>query len=321
MASPSNDRKALLLGLLAVLFWSTAASAFKLSLEVLEPFTLLFLSAAVSFLFLLARSLPAMAGRRGSGGSRGGARPLRFVARASVRGLLNPFLYYLVLFEAYDRLPAQVAMVINYLWPVVLVLLSVPLLGQRIRPGRLVAILVSFLGVVLLALGNASSFDGGVDLPAMALALASTVIWGLFWILNLRHPGDDSVKMAAGFSFALVYLVAYGLAAGERFLPSRAAFLAGPAWVGVFEMGLTYLLWLRALSLAGSTAKVGSLIYFTPFLSLVWIGISVGERITSATLAGLLLVVAGIASGAGMDRRAGSDQVQQHLPQRDLRER
>ena len=52
--------------------------------------------------------------------------------RSAALGFLNPFLYYLVLFEAYDRLPAQEAQPLNYMWPIVVVILSVPLLKQPI---------------------------------------------------------------------------------------------------------------------------------------------------------------------------------------------
>ena len=62
-------------------------------------------------------------------------------------GLLNPLLYYAVLFKAYDLLPAQVAQPLNYTWALTLGLLSVPLLGQRFRPRLLVAGLVAYAGV------------------------------------------------------------------------------------------------------------------------------------------------------------------------------
>ena len=305
----TTNRRAMLLGLAAVICWSTAASAFKISLTHMSPHMLLLWSSVVSLVVLLARSILAREWRELL---RAGGLNLPFLGRAAVRGLLNPFLYYLVLFEAYDRLPAQIAMVINYLWPVALVLLSAPLLGQRLSPAKMGAVVAGFAGVAVLALGNSGSADGGADLFAMGLALASTVIWALFWILNMRHAGRDSIKMASGFGFAVIYLLAYGLLRGyDPIALPGAPGIFGCVWVGLFEMGITFLLWLRALSLADSTARVGSLIYLTPFLSLLWIAVSVGERITVATIGGLVLIVGGIAAGALTARpREGSDQVQ-----------
>ena len=66
-------------------------------------------------------------------------------------GFLNPFLYYVVIFKAYSLLPAQEAQPINFVWPLTLVLLSIPILGQRIKLASILAILVSFAGVVVIA--------------------------------------------------------------------------------------------------------------------------------------------------------------------------
>ena len=63
--------------------------------------------------------------------------------------LLNPVLYYLVLFEAYDRLPAQIAQPLNYTWAITLALLAVPLLGQRLSGRDMLAVLLGYGGVVI----------------------------------------------------------------------------------------------------------------------------------------------------------------------------
>jgi len=214
---------------------------------------------------------------------------------AAIRGLLNPCLYYLVLLRAYDQLPAQVAMVINYLWPVVLMLLSAPLLRQRFSSKALAASLISFLGVAVLALGGDPS-GGRLPLLPVLLALFSTVIWATFWILNLRASGGASVVLAESFSFGALYLILIGLLTGEiggLFTLSLPA-AAGGVYVGIFEMGATFVIWNRALELADTTSEVGNYIYITPFLALVFIGTAVGERIGLNTVGGLLLVTTGI---------------------------
>lgn len=284
-AGGNCHRRAVLLALAAVAMWSTAASAFKLSLRYQSPYMLLLLSSLVSL-----AALGAIAGARRL---RGAAWKPGSLSNAAVRGILNPFLYYLVLLEAYDRLPAQVAMVINYLWPVTLVLMSIPLLGQRILGRQIAAVLVSFGGVVVLAVGRET---GGLsaDLGPMMLALASTVIWSTYWILNVRQKGDDVHKLLLNFLFGSVYLLIYGLVSGRLELPPVRG-LVGSAYVGLLEMSLTYVVWLKALSLARDTAQVGNLIYLTPFLSLGVISLAVGERISPATLVGLALVIGGVA--------------------------
>lgn len=70
--------------------------------------------------------------------------------------------------------------------------------------------------------------------------------------------------------------------------------LIGAAYVGIFEMGITFVLWLYALRLSENTAKIGNLIFLSPFLSLVFIHFLVGEKILASTLIGLGLIVSGL---------------------------
>lgn len=278
-----------LLALSAVLFWSTASSAFKITLRWLTPFELVLLSSAVSSAALWTIVLV-----RGSAG-RAAVPPGRRLAMSAARGLLNPFVYYLVLLEAYDRLPAQIAMVVNYLWPVMLVVLSAPLLGQRLSLRVGLASLVSFCGVGVLALGGDPG-GGTLSAGAIGLALLSTVIWALFWILNVRSGGNAVRNLAGSFGFGVVYLVIFGILTGKmRGLAGMGLEgLAGAAYVGLFEMGITFVIWLRALETAQTTSEVSGYIYLTPFLALVFIGAAVGERIGLPTIGGLALVLAGI---------------------------
>jgi drug/metabolite transporter (DMT)-like permease len=214
---------------------------------------------------------------------------------SAVRGLLNPFLYYLILLEAYNELPAQIAMVINYLWPVVLMILSAPLLKQRITMKMAAASGISFCGIGVLALGG-NPVGGQLSLSAMGLALLSTVIWALFWILSIRAKGDIVRNLAESFVFGFIYLVIYGAVSGKIAGICSLDFqgVIGSVYIGLFEMGITFVIWHKALELADTTAEVGNLIYLTPFLALVFIGTAVGERIGLWTVAGLLLVISGI---------------------------
>ena len=118
----------------AVLMWSTVASAFKVSLRYVEvPHMLLYATLVSTLVFLVVAAWQRKLGQALS------CSPKQYL-RSAALGFLNPFLYYLVLFEAYDRLPAQEAQPLNYTWPVVVVILSVPLLKQPIGRVSLAAI-------------------------------------------------------------------------------------------------------------------------------------------------------------------------------------
>ena len=279
--------RAWLYALSAVLLWSTVASIFKLTLRHVDFVHLLLISSWTAFLALF---LVLIAQGKVSLLRRLTVRELLYSAGL---GALNPYVYYLVLFKAYSLIPAQEALALNYTWPVVLVLLSVPLLGQRIGPGSVVAILVSFSGVVLIATrGDLGTL--GVSHPfGASLALGSSLVWALFWIFNLRDRRDPVLKLFLSFGFGSLFILATVLLGEGIRIPNWPGFLGG-IYSGLFEMGLTFLLWLKALELARTTARVSNLVFLSPFLSLVLIRVLVGEAILPSTLAGLVLIVCGI---------------------------
>ena len=291
------QKKAFLYGISAVLLWSTVASAFKISLRHLEPPQLV-LWATLSSLLALGGVL-AVRGK------------LRIAFSCTRRegllslglGLLNPFLYYLVLFEAYDRLPAQEAQPLNYTWAIVLGLLSIPLLGQRLTRADLLATAVSYTGVVVISTrGNLLDLRFS-DPIGVGLALGSTVIWALYWIFNTRDARDPVVGLFQNFLFGLPFVLAFVLIFSEAAVPDLRGLL-GAVYVGAFEMGVTFVLWLSALKLTSSASRIGNLIFVSPFLSLVLIHFLVGEEIRGSTFVGLVFIMGGLAvQQAGHRRR------------------
>ena len=284
----TTQGKAYLYALTAVLFWSTVASAFKLSLDYLNPLQLVFWSSLASTLLL--------------GGILAGQGKLKALLRIRGRdiltslgmGLLNPFLYYLILFKAYALLPAQEAQPINYTWAITLALLSIPLLGQRIRARELLAGCISYLGVVVIAThGELTSLTFANPL-GVALALASTLVWALYWIANTKDGRPPVMGLFCNFLFSLPFSCAACLLFSDLAVSAPRGLL-GAAYVGVFEMGVTFVFWLQALRLSENTAKVSNLIFLSPFLSLVLIHYLVGETILPSTYLGLVLIMAGLA--------------------------
>jgi drug/metabolite transporter (DMT)-like permease len=80
----------------------------------------------------------------------------------------------------------------------------------------------------------------------------------------------------------------------------------GGAYVGAFEMGFTFVLWLSALKLTTSTARIANLIFLAPFLSLVFIHFVLGEHVVFATVIGLVLIVGGLllqSTGGSRDKQ------------------
>lgn len=279
-----RDRRALLLGLSAVFFWSTVATAFKLALRHLDVFQLLFFASLSSAAFLTA--VVAWRGQL--------VLLVRYLRDAPAYYLaiaaLNPCLYYLVLLSAYDLLPAQQAQAINYTWAITLSLMAIPLLGQTLHRRDLVAALGGYAGVVVIATrGDLLSLN--FDSPmGVGLALFSTVLWASYWIASVKHRGDATVSLCLNFLLATPMCLLLCLAFSRLLLPNWQG-LAGAVYVGLFEMGVTFMLWSAALKTATRVTRVGNLIFLSPFLSLVFIQWVLGEQVHPATLIGLCLIV------------------------------
>jgi drug/metabolite transporter (DMT)-like permease len=284
----SRQAQAYLYAVASVLLWSTVATAFKLTLRYVDYIQMLLWSsiASVAILFVVMASQGHLGQMRTWSG--------RDVMRSALLGFLNPFLYYVVLFKAYSLLPAQQAQPLNYTWPITLTILSIPLLGQKVRARSIAAVLVAFVGVLVISTeGRLGTLK--MDSPlGVALAVGSSVIWALYWILNMRDGREATAKLFSSFCFGTVYILIVAALTGRLVVPSTRA-LVGATYVGLFEMGLTFVLWLKALKLSRTTAQVSILIYFSPFISLVLIHFFLDESIVPATIAGLVLIVAGIA--------------------------
>ena len=279
--------KAYLYGLGAVACWSTVATAFKISLTYLTPAQLVLYSALVAWGFLGGTLL-----LQGKLHLVMGYSPIEYL-RSALLGMLNPFLYYLVLFQAYALLPAQEAQAINYTWALTMTLLAVPILGHRLHPRDLIAAFICYIGVLVIATRGQLLALEFANIAGVSWALFSTLLWALYWLFNTKDPRDPVAGLFLNFSFALPLVIIYCLWQGAVGSAPWAG-VAAAAYVGVFEMGLAFVLWLHAMKFTESTAKISNLIFIAPCLSLIWISVILGERILLSTLAGLAFILVGL---------------------------
>jgi len=291
-----KQKKAYILGIAAVLIWSTVASAFKVTLGYMDPWTMVVLASIVStatlFLILIIQGkFPMLL-------SLGRKRTLK----AMIGGALNPFLYYIVLFWTYDLLKAQEAQPLNYTWPIILTILSMIFLKQRIRKLSIIAILISFAGIVVISFRVGLFSTGEISHSGVALGLFSAVIWAVYWTISLKDRTDGTVKLFLNFLFGTILVTVFVLGTNGIRVGGVEG-LVSAAYVGVFEMGLTFILWLKALEISESTSKISNLIYLSPFVSLFLIAIVVGEAIMLTTVIGLILIMAGVVLQRVDDKR------------------
>lgn len=283
----TENTKSYLLASLAVLFWSTIATAFKIALSELNPGLLLFIASCTATVILII-----------VGFIEGKIKNIfktdfSSILMSALLGLLNPFVYYLVLLRAYTLLPAQVAQPLNMIWPIVLVFLSVPMLKQKIPARSFLALFISFAGVYLVSSQGQPLSPGKSDWLGVVLATGSSFFWALYFILNLKDKRDESNKLLLNFLISTIYIAIYLLATGGFGYISIKGLLAG-VYTGIFEMGLTFYLWLKALKLAETSDKISNLVFLAPFISLLFISAILEEHIYYTTFIGLVLIIGGI---------------------------
>lgn len=282
------DNKAVALACGAVLSWSTVATAFKMALRYLSHFEMLLVASLTSLLIF---AVVVTVRHQWPSVVRLDRRQWWYFAGL---GLLNPVAYYLVLFKAYDLLPAQVAQPINYAWPIVLLVLLAVFAGQPIPRRKYIGMAVSLGGVALISLGTSDASGLSVSAEGLLLAALSAVLWASYWMLNNRYKEefDSSLTCFMSFFFGTLYLL-IGSCFVEVKIDTLPGLLSG-MYVGGFEMGIPFICFGLAMRIGSNPALVNQLCYLSPFLSLFLIALVLGEQIATTTYVGLLLIVLGI---------------------------
>jgi len=283
----TDQKTAMLYGLGTVLLWSTVATAFKLALADLAPVQMLLVACTSSVLVMAAILLLQKRWHLVFSLSR------KQYIQSFGMGLINPCLYYFLLFGAFDRLPAQEAQPLNYTWALVLAYLSVPFLGHRLRKQDILAGLVCYAGVVVIATRGAVTTLGFSDPLGVSLAIGSTLVWASYWIIATRDTRDPVVGLFLNFLFGLPVIVLICWWTEGLVLPATGSLVAA-VYVGTFEMGIAFVFWSYAMKKAENTSRVSNLIFISPFLSLVFIYFILGEQILPSTYIGLVMIVSGL---------------------------
>ena len=283
-----RNSQAFVFASLAVILWGTIATAFKIALAELSVVTMLGIATLVStvvifFIVLFSGKIRLMR-----------SMSRREILWSALLGFINPLAYYIILLNAYSRLPGQVAQPVNMIWPIILVFFSIPLLGHKI-PGRsFVALFISLIGVYVIASQGAPFHPGRSDTAGVLMALSSGVLWALYFVINVRDSRDEAVKLLTNFIFGSIYLIIAMLINGSFNETVTLRGTAAAVYCGIFEMGITFWFWLRAMQLATTSDKISNLVYFAPFISLILLHFIIHEPIYYTTPVGLLLIIGSV---------------------------
>lgn len=282
----ANSRSIVLAGV-AVLSWATVATAFKIALMHLSVFDMLLVATVTAMLVYAC-----MMTIERKWGTLLTMSP-GLLVRTALLGIVNPVVYYLVLFRAYDLLPAQMAQPLNYAWPIFLLILLAVFNHERIPGRKYIGMLISVAGVVCISLGG-GGVQGSVSVSGILLALFSAVFWAAYWMFNNRLSGkvDATVALFLEFVAGSLVLGVSGCFVGVE-VNSFEGLISG-IYIGLFEMGIPFLAFGMALRITKNPALINQMCYLSPFLSLFLIAMVLGETIAVWTYAGLALIVAGL---------------------------
>ncbi len=269
-----------------ILLWASIPIASKKILAELDNLQMLFYSTLLSFLCLGAILLVQGQGKAFRQYSRNDYLTMGFL------GFLGTYLYYVLLYGAFALTSASDAFILAYTWPILVILLAAILLHERLTWKNLLAVGVSFCSIVLIVTHGRVFSLASSNLQGNVLAFGGALVFALFSVLGKKFHFDHTISAFVFFAASLV-LVTPTLALFSCFALPSATVCCWLLYNGILVNGITYIFWFKALE-HGDTRIVSTLLYLTPAVSLVYVYFLLDERILPSSLAGLVVIVAGI---------------------------
>ena len=216
-------------------------------------------------------------------------------------GLCGIFGYHALFFLSLRHAPAVEANLLQYLWPLLIVVLSPVYLGTRLSAHHLAGAFLGLAGAALVITGGRFSLDLA-HLSGYLFAVAAAFVWATYSLLTKRVP-PFATGAVGGFCLASG-LIALAIHALERLAhPGAAPVPVSPGdWLflvllGLGPMGMAFYSWDAAMK-RGDPRVIGALAYLTPLLSTLLLVLAGGRRLTALSACAMGLIVAGAVVGS-----------------------
>ena len=212
--------------------------------------------------------------------------------KTGVLGFLGTYLYYVLLYAALALTSASEGFILAYTWPMLVIIIAFPLLRERLTIKKICSILMSFFGIVVIVTHGSIFALSFTSLQGDILALGGSAVFALFSVLGKKYQYDQVVSVFIYFVTALVLITPTLFLFSSLKIPSFHIWL----WLllnGFLVNGISYIFWFKALEY-GDTSVTSNALYLTPFLSLVYIALFLGEKILLSSVVGLVIIVVGI---------------------------
>lgn len=217
--------------------------------------------------------------------------------------VIGMFGYHFLLFDAFSRSPAMSVNMIQYLWPLFIVL-ATPLFTQaRLNIGHIIGAVLGFGGVLLTLAQEPIEFNFE-DLLGYGEAFVAALLWAFYTLSNCRHT-KMPMSAVAGFCLisGILALSSYVLTADIQAVIPSSGDLITIALLGIGPMGLSFYFWDYAIRY-GDTRVIGALAYLAPLLSIIWMSIFIPEVILKPVhLVTLVMIIGGASIGQYIEKR------------------
>lgn len=280
-----SKTKAIIYTLICAALWALIPVVSKLGQANLDNHQFLFWSSVISFLAFLIATIAVKQSKIFL------SYKVRDWFNAIFLGFLGTYLYYILLYFGYANAQGLEVLVLQYSWPIFIVLLSIFTLKERLTFRRALAVLLGFIGVMLvLTKGNFTQIhldNYSVDI----LVLVAAFVFGLFSVLSKKVHLEPYTMITVYFLTATVASFASMLWFSDFSLPAKDAFVPILA-NGLFVNGFSYIFWIKALKEA-EASFVAPFVFLTPILSALYLILFFREPLLPVYGVGLLAVVIG----------------------------
>ncbi len=210
-------------------------------------------------------------------------------------GVYGLFGSHFSFFLALRYAPPVEASLINYLWPLLIVLMAPLFLGMRLRPHHLIAAALGFSGAFLVVLGDSWQFKAQYWMGYL-LAFMAAVCWASYSLLTKRVPPfpNAAIGLFCLVSGILALLIHIFFEPHYTFVLAQLPYLI---LLGFGSMGAAFFLWDAAIK-NGDPRTIGSLAYLTPLLSATILMVSGKGQFTYMTLVAMVMIISGAVIGA-----------------------
>ena len=280
-------KKSYLYAIVTVLIWSTMAATVKSMASDMPNMQLLAVSSYISVIFLLGINIAT--------GKIAVMKTYKLKDYAIMIGLgfVGMFLYSALYYYGLSQITSQEACIVNYLWPLMLVIFSCIILKEELTFMKIFGMFLSFVGVVILSLGSSTIAFSDAAMSGVTSCVIAAACYALYSVLNKKTDYDQHIFMMICWGVAAVGATIFGLAT-EEWVPIQGIQWVGLTWIGAIVHAAAYLMWAIALKGTKNTAKIANIAYLTPVLSVGVSYIFLKEQLEPSAIFALLIILGSI---------------------------